>query len=180
MGNAWLSIIMSSTACSARLKKLYIYTFIFFQLSKSYGPVMTLYLGWHRTVVLTGYEAVKEALVDQAEDFTGRGPLPFLIKVSKGYGNAGQLASALFSVRFIFHSLSLSLYMLTSACLPSSGLGISNGERWRQLRRFTISTLRDFGMGRMGMEEWIQEESKHLTDHIKTLKGTEWQLNHYR
>lgn len=53
----------------------------------------------------------------------------------------------------------------------TSGLGISNGERWRQLRRFTLSTLRDFGMGRKGMEEWIQEESKHLTDHIETLKG---------
>ncbi|TNN01188.1 hypothetical protein fugu_010570 [Takifugu bimaculatus] len=84
----------------------------FTELSKSYGPVMTLYLGWQRTVVLTGYEVVKEALVDQAEDFTGRGPLPFLLKATNGYG-----------------------------------LGISNGECWRQLRRFTLSTLRDFGMG---------------------------------
>lgn len=57
-----------------------------------------------------------------------------------------------------------------------SGLGISNGERWRQLRRFTLSTLRDFGMGRKGMEEWIQEESKHLTDWIKDLKGTDFPL----
>ncbi|CAG12753.1 unnamed protein product [Tetraodon nigroviridis] len=106
------------------------------ELSKTYGPVMTLHMGWQRTVFLTGYDAVKEALVDQADDFTGRGPLPFLLKATKGYG-----------------------------------LGISNGERWRQLRRFTLSTLRDFGMGRKGMEEWIQEESKHLTDRIKTLKG---------
>ncbi|XP_075892751.1 cytochrome P450 2G1-like [Nelusetta ayraudi] len=108
----------------------------FTELSKTYGPVMTLYLGWQRTVVLVGYDAVKEALVDQADDFTGRGPLPFLMKVTNGYG-----------------------------------LGISNGERWRQLRRFTLTTLRDFGMGRKGMEEWIQEESKHLSDHIETLKG---------
>lgn len=51
------------------------------------------------------------------------------------------------------------------------GLAISNGERWRQLRRFTLTTLRDFGMGRKGMEEWIQEESQHLVDRIKNTKG---------
>uniref|UniRef100_A0A3Q3W3N1 Uncharacterized protein n=1 Tax=Mola mola TaxID=94237 RepID=A0A3Q3W3N1_MOLML len=103
------------------------------KLSESYGPVMTVYLGPQRTVVLVGYDAVKEALVDQADDFVGRGPLPFLIRATRGYG-----------------------------------LGISNGERWRQLRRFTLSTLRDFGMGRKGMEEWIQEESMHLVERIKT------------
>lgn len=59
---------------------------------------MTLYLGWQRTVVLTGYEVVKAALVDQAEDFVGRGPLPFLVKATNGYGNAGHLTSARFSL----------------------------------------------------------------------------------
>ncbi|XP_035535901.1 cytochrome P450 2G1-like [Morone saxatilis] len=108
----------------------------FLKFSETYGPVITLYLGWQRTVVLVGYDAVKEALVDQADDFTGRGPLPFLFKATDGYG-----------------------------------LGISNGERWRQLRRFTLTTLRDFGMGRKGMEEWIQEESKHLRARIDTFKG---------
>ncbi|KAM7412668.1 hypothetical protein PAMA_020172 [Pampus argenteus] len=109
----------------------------FLKFSERYGPVMTLYLGWERTVVLVGYDAVKEALVDQADDFTGRGPLPFILKATNGYG-----------------------------------LGISNGERWRQLRRFTLTTLRDFGMGRKGMAEWIQEESKHLKARIDTFKET--------
>uniref|UniRef100_A0A668UVI7 Cytochrome P450, family 2, subfamily Y, polypeptide 3 n=1 Tax=Oreochromis aureus TaxID=47969 RepID=A0A668UVI7_OREAU len=104
--------------------------------SENYGPVMTLYMGRQRTVVLVGYDAVKEALVDQADDFTGRMPVPFLLKATKGYG-----------------------------------LGISNGERWRQMRRFTLTTLRDFGMGRKGMEEWIQEVSEHLRAHIRTFKG---------
>lgn len=61
--------------------------------------------------------------------------------------------------------------MTPSVRLYLSGLGISNGERWHQLRRFTLSTLKDFGMGRKGMEEWIQEESKHLNAHIATFKG---------
>ncbi|XP_026222707.1 cytochrome P450 2C31-like [Anabas testudineus] len=51
-------------------------------------------------------------------------------------------------------------------------LGISNGECWRQLRRFTLTTLRDFGMGRKGMEQWIQEESKHLVVYINNTKAT--------
>lgn len=61
-----------------------------FQLSERYGPVITVYLGLQRTVVLVGYDAVKEALVDQADDFTGRGPLPLLLRATKGYGNMEQ------------------------------------------------------------------------------------------
>ncbi|KAK7156973.1 hypothetical protein R3I94_006890 [Phoxinus phoxinus] len=99
----------------------------FMQWSKTYGPVMTVYLGPQRMVVLVGFDTVKEALVDQADDFAPRAPIPFLNRVMKGYG-----------------------------------LIVSNGERWRQLRRFTITTLRDFGMGRKRMEQWIQEESEHL------------------
>ncbi|CAI5692811.1 cytochrome P450 2F3 [Oreochromis niloticus] len=109
----------------------------FVKFSETYGPVMTVYLGWQRTVVLVGYDAVKEALVDQADDFTGRAPTPFLHNPNKKYG-----------------------------------IGSSNGERWRQLRRFTLTTLRDFGMGRKGMEEWIQEESEHMRAHMLKLKGS--------
>ncbi|XP_042564734.1 uncharacterized protein LOC105889549 [Clupea harengus] len=109
----------------------------FMKWSKQYGPVMTVHLGPKRFVVLSGYQAVKEALVDQADDFTGRAPIPFLNRVVKGYG-----------------------------------LAISNGERWRLLRRFTLSTLRDFGMGRKGMEQWIQEESRHLLESLRENKST--------
>lgn len=135
------------------------------QLSKTYGPVMTLHLGWQRTVVLVGYDAVKEALVDQADDFTGRGPLPFLMKATDGYGTSYPIAWTFLGFLTIPTRISPQVRIITS------GLGISNGERWRQLRRFTLTTLRDFGMGRKGMEEWIQEESKHLVEHIEKMKG---------
>ncbi|KAF5911233.1 hypothetical protein HPG69_019601 [Diceros bicornis minor] len=53
------------------------------------------------TVVLYGYEAVKEALIDLGEEFSGRGRIVF-----------------------------------------------SNGTRWREMRRFSLMTLRNFGMGK--------------------------------
>lgn len=58
------------------------------QWSKTYGPVMTVYLGPQRMVVLVGYDAVKEALVNQAEDFSSRAPIPFPNRVVKGYGTS--------------------------------------------------------------------------------------------
>uniref|UniRef100_A0A3P9PZN7 Cytochrome P450 2F5-like n=1 Tax=Poecilia reticulata TaxID=8081 RepID=A0A3P9PZN7_POERE len=129
------------------------------EFSKTYGPVMTFKLGWQRVVVLVGYDTVKEALVDQADDFTGRAPLPLLHKVTRGSGN-----------RICHYYKIIAKYAwMPTFCL--AGIGISNGSRWRQLRRFTLSTLRDFGMGRKGMEEWIQEESKHLRARIRNFKG---------
>ena len=36
--------------------------------------------------MLHGYEAVKEALIDQGEEFSGRGNIPMSQRVNKGYG----------------------------------------------------------------------------------------------
>ena len=58
----------------------------YFQFSKVYGPVFTLYLGMKPTVVLHGYEAVKEALIDHGEEFAGRGNFPMAERVNKGHG----------------------------------------------------------------------------------------------
>ncbi|XP_058527986.1 cytochrome P450 2C14-like isoform X4 [Ochotona princeps] len=54
------------------------------KLSEVYGPVFTVYLGMKPTVVLYGYEAVKEALIDLGEEFSGRNIPPMNEKVNKG------------------------------------------------------------------------------------------------
>ncbi|XP_052028293.1 cytochrome P450 2C50 isoform X4 [Apodemus sylvaticus] len=59
----------------------------FTNLSKVYGPVYTLYMGRKPTVVLYGYEAVKEAFVDHGEAFAGRGRVPVFEKANKGMGS---------------------------------------------------------------------------------------------
>ncbi|XP_029418342.1 cytochrome P450 2C29-like isoform X1 [Nannospalax galili] len=101
-------------------------------LSKVYGPVFTLYLGTQPTVVLHGYEAVKEALIDHGEEFSARGRFPVVEKVNKGFG-----------------------------------ISLSNGSRWKEIRRFTLMTLRNLGMGKRNIEDRVQEEAQCLVEELR-------------
>ncbi|KAG3264442.1 cytochrome P450 2C18-like [Ictidomys tridecemlineatus] len=100
--------------------------------SKVYGPVFTVYLGMRPTVVLHGYEAVKEALVDHGEVFSGRGSFPVGDRTRK-----------------------------------ELGIIISNGNRWKVMRRFSVMTLRNFGMGKRSIEDRVQEESRCLVEELR-------------
>ncbi|XP_021483150.1 cytochrome P450 2C37-like isoform X3 [Meriones unguiculatus] len=105
-------------------------------LSKVYGPVFTLYLGMKPTVVLHGYEAVKEALIDRGEEFSGRGRIPVFDKIFNGLG-------------IIF----------------------SNGNIWKDIRRFSLITLRNLGMGKRSIEDRVQEEAQCLVEELRKTKG---------
>ncbi|XP_036685064.1 cytochrome P450 2E1 isoform X3 [Balaenoptera musculus] len=57
----------------------------FTRLAERFGPVFTLYLGSRRFVVLHGYKAVKEVLLDYRNEFSGRGETPaFQVHQDKG------------------------------------------------------------------------------------------------
>ncbi|XP_053328544.1 cytochrome P450 2H1-like isoform X2 [Spea bombifrons] len=105
------------------------------QMAEKYGSVYTLYFGSRPVVVLSGYQTIKEALIDQADNFSGRGQLPTVDRVFQG-----------------------------------DGVVLSNGERWKQLRRFTLMTLRNFGMGKRSIEERIQEEAHFLVEELRSQK----------
>ncbi|XP_063265416.1 cytochrome P450 2C5-like [Prinia subflava] len=47
----------------------------------------------------------------------------------------------------------------------------NNEKKWRELRRFTLSTLRDFGMGKSSMSHKVQQEAQHLVELLAKLKG---------
>ncbi|XP_026095981.1 cytochrome P450 2K1-like [Carassius auratus] len=108
----------------------------FFELSKTYGNIFQVSLGPKKTVVLVGYKTVKEALVNQAEEF-------------------GE--------RDIGHSFRI--------MNDEHGIVFSNGENWKEMRRFALSNLRDFGMGKRGSEEKIIEEIQYLKGEFDKFEG---------
>ncbi|XP_029281891.1 cytochrome P450 2K1-like [Cottoperca gobio] len=51
------------------------------------------------------------------------------------------------------------------------GIVWSNGESWKEMRRFALTNLRDFGMGKKTCEDKIIEECDHLIEVFKKCKG---------
>ncbi|XP_073442576.1 cytochrome P450 2B4-like [Dendrobates tinctorius] len=58
-----------------------------------------------------------------------------------------------------------------SKILDGYGILFSSGENWRVMRRFTLSTLRDYGMGRKDIENKITEECDCLLQAIRSHGG---------
>ncbi|KAM6965913.1 cytochrome P450 2K1-like [Tautogolabrus adspersus] len=51
------------------------------------------------------------------------------------------------------------------------GIVFANGDSWKEMRRFVLTNMKDFGMGRKACEEKIIEESQRLIDLFKEQKG---------
>uniref|UniRef100_A0A8D0L992 Cytochrome P450 family 2 subfamily G member 56 n=1 Tax=Sphenodon punctatus TaxID=8508 RepID=A0A8D0L992_SPHPU len=111
---------------------------------EKYGSVFTVFFGPRPVVVLCGHEAVKEALVDQADEFSGRAAMPTVERTFQGYG-----------------------------------VVFANGERWKQLRRFSLTVLRNFGMGKKSIEERIQEEAQFLMEEFRKTKEQPFDPTYY-
>ncbi|KAK2855892.1 hypothetical protein Q5P01_004627 [Channa striata] len=52
-----------------------------------------------------------------------------------------------------------------------NGVIWSNGDSWRDMRRFALTNLRDFGMGKKACEDKITEECGYLVEVFKGFKG---------
>uniref|UniRef100_A0A8C5LEM8 Cytochrome P450 2W1 n=1 Tax=Jaculus jaculus TaxID=51337 RepID=A0A8C5LEM8_JACJA len=81
------------------------------ELSERYGPVFTVHLGLQKTVVLCGYEAVREALVGTGQELADRPPIPIFQIIQQGEGiffssGARWRAARQFTVR-VLHSLAV-------------------------------------------------------------------------
>ncbi|PAA71781.1 hypothetical protein BOX15_Mlig029931g1 [Macrostomum lignano] len=100
-------------------------------------PIVRVYFGTQCVYVFNRWSAFKEAMVDNAEQLSGR--------------QSQTLAASVFG--------------------DIGGIVMSDGEIWREYRRFTLKTLRDFGFGRRGAEEIIAVETDHLHRSIEAAAG---------
>ncbi|XP_072266627.1 cytochrome P450 2C29-like isoform X2 [Pyxicephalus adspersus] len=103
------------------------------KLSQKYGPIFTIWMLSEPMVVLCGYETVREALVNHAEEFSARPIIPTLD-------------------------------------FPTNGYDV-NGPRWRNIRRFIISSLRTIGMGKKTMESRVLEEATYVNQLVSEMEG---------
>ncbi|KAM6913382.1 cytochrome P450 2K1-like [Lycodopsis pacificus] len=53
----------------------------------------------------------------------------------------------------------------------NTGISFANGESWKEMRRFALSNLRDFGMGKKAAEDKIIEEIQYLNEVFERHEG---------
>uniref|UniRef100_A0A452TE23 Cytochrome P450 2W1 n=1 Tax=Ursus maritimus TaxID=29073 RepID=A0A452TE23_URSMA len=56
------------------------------------------------------------------------------------------------------------------------GIVFSHGETWKTMRRFSLTTLRNFGMGKRLIEDTIIEECQHLVRSFESHRGKPFEV----
>ena len=112
-------------------------------LSKQYGPILGLKMGSYPAVMLQNLEVVKEAFVKKADYFRNRPQYLYAFSKVTRPGGTG----------------------------PIRGLVWAHGEPWKTGRRFALSSMRDFGMGKKSIEVKVQEEALCVCTELSKVTG---------
>ncbi len=101
-----------------------------------YGSIVGFWVGSQRTVILSDPDDIMECMA--TDDLSDRPPIP----ESETRRGGPAKDSGMPGVIFI------------------------NGQSWVEQRRFALRTLRDFGLGKSGMEAMVAEEVEDLCERI--------------
>ncbi|KAK5867864.1 hypothetical protein PBY51_012322 [Eleginops maclovinus] len=111
------------------------------RLAKRYGNVYSIFIGQRPVVVINGLQALKEALVTKAADFSGRSQDLMVNHAAIVKANAAGVILADYNAG------------------------------WREQRRFGLMTLRNFGLGKQTMEQNILRETQYITQLMEQSVG---------
>ena len=113
-------------------------------LSKKYGPVVGLKMGSYPTIIINDFAALKECLVNKADVFSTRPT--FMHVVNEGVRRPVYVGKP-------------------------RGVIWQNGQVWKDGRRFLLSSMRDFGVGKRSIEGKIQEETHAVCNELMKKAG---------
>ncbi|XP_014673674.1 PREDICTED: cytochrome P450 2C23-like [Priapulus caudatus] len=110
------------------------------KLGEQYGPIFSLYVGARFSVILNDLELVQEAFMKQ--------------------GNVTSARPETYISKICFAKDDGEVY----------GLLATQGRLWKVQRKFALSKLREFGMGKDSIEKKIQEEASACLAHLRDTK----------
>ena len=106
---------------------------------KKYGPIVGFYLGEQRCILINDFDMLNEAFKD--DRFCGRPK----------------------NLKDAFHAL----FQSDEQEKSTGGIVFSEGEYWKEQRRFAMKTLKEFGAGKSSLQHLINEEVNKLVEDFK-------------
>lgn len=106
--------------------------------AKKHGDIVHFTIGKENMIVIHGYDAIQDAFVRHAEDYSSR-------------------PSRLMD------------FVRSEA--PGNGVVFESGTPWKNIRRFTMQALKDFGVGKTSLEQKILVEVDAATDVLNAAAG---------
>jgi hypothetical protein len=118
-----------------------------------------------RTVIFDDYEAVRDMLTSDL--WADRYVDSWILERSFGKELGKQESESFYIV-----SLLPCTFLDFRYSYLHLGIFFGNGESWKELRRFSLRTLRDFGFGKQKSQEtFIEEELEHLMKRMDTMRS---------